>query len=120
MARYLLEGIGISLALTLFLELFYAFILRIRGKKLIPVLLVNLLTNPPVVLLALTVVDNIFGRIIMELAVIAIEGYIYYSFEKVKEYAIDRPFLKSIMLNAFSYGMGGVISFIVSLLRGGK
>lgn len=112
MAEYLLKGLGISLALTLLLELSYAFVLRIRGKKLIPVLLVNLLTNPPVVLLALTVVGNIFGRILMEVAVIAIEGYIYYWFGKTRDYAITRPFLKSMLLNAFSYGMGGVIAFI--------
>ncbi len=113
MAIYLLKGIGISLALTLIFELLYAFILKIRGKKLIPVLLVNLLTNPPVVLLALTVVENIYGRIVMELAVIAIEGYIYYWFGKTNDYVITKPFLKSLMLNAFSYGMGGVFTLLM-------
>ena len=117
MAEYLIKGIGISLALTLIFELFYAFVLRIRGKKLIPVLLVNLLTNPPVVLLALTVVQNIYGRIGMEVAVVLIEGYIYYCFGRTTDFIIDRPFFKAMLLNAFSYGMGGIVTFLVRAIH---
>lgn len=115
MAEYLLKGLGISLGLTLLFEILYAMVLGIRGKKLLPVLLVNVLTNPPVVLLALTVITNIYGRIAMEFAVIAIEGYIYHCFGRTKDYVISKPYLKAALLNVFSYGMGAIVGIFINM-----
>ena len=48
----ILKGFGISLGLTLLLELFVAFLMKIRGwAEFLIVALVNILTNPVVVLL---------------------------------------------------------------------
>lgn len=109
MLIYLLKGLGISLALTLVLETAFAFVLGVRGKSLIPVILVNLLTNPIVVFLSLTLVEAWCGRIILEVIVFAVEGLIYLLFDGREGYSIRNPFLKSLMLNAFSYGIGGII-----------
>ena len=51
-AELLIRSLIVSLALTLMLELGFALILGVRGRRnLALVALVNVLTNPPVVLL---------------------------------------------------------------------
>ena len=51
----MLSSLVLSLIMTWLLELAFAFLLRIRrGKDLLLILLVNLITNPAVVYLALT------------------------------------------------------------------
>lgn len=110
MLLYLLKGVGISLLLTLILEMALAVILKIRGKSLIPVALVNVLTNPVVVLLSLVWVQNLWGRLILEAGAVAVEGAVYYLFDKREGYSIRHPFLKSLILNVFSYGIGIIIN----------
>ena len=101
----------ISLTLTLILELAFCLVLRVRGKHaLTMVVLVNVLTNPPVVLLNTilsrkTELPHVLIVFILELAAILIEG-IYY-----KHYAdeIKRPFLFSLGANAFSFLTGLIL-----------
>ena len=101
----------ISLGLTLFLEILFCIVFRIRSiRDLTLVVLVNILTNPPVVLL-----NNILSRktelspiliiVILELLAILIEG-LYYKRYSAK---IKRPFLFSLGANSFSFLIGLVI-----------
>lgn len=95
----------ISLCMTLILELTFSFIFRIRnGHDLGLVVLVNVLTNPPVVLLndilsRKTEFPHVLIVLILELTAILVEALYY------KRYAdkIERPFLFSLGANAFSF-----------------
>ena len=104
--------LAVSLVLTLLLEIIFCLVFKIRKvHDLSLVVLVNVLTNPPVVLL-----NNILNRktelspflvvIILELSAILIEGLYY------KRYSneIKRPFLFSLGANAFSFLTGLVMN----------
>ena len=102
----------ICLILTLVIEIFMAFILRIKGKDLIIVGLVNLLTNPLLVSIT-TSIDFLYGSkikliviIILEIIVLLIEGYIYKKNLTSKKI---NPYLLSLLLNLASYGAGLII-----------
>ena len=117
----LLTALGLSLGLTLILEVGFFFILfYIAGnfffsapwnkKDILLVILVNTLTNPVVVLIyrILYFNSNINTvMIILPLEVFAVltEGFIY----KKSACCIKRPFLFSLMANTFSYIMGLMI-----------
>jgi len=105
----------ISLGLTELMELGLAYILGLRNKKdFVLMAMVNVMTNPAVVLLnALltrkTGLNHFLIVAFLETAAIVIEGAYY------KNYAekISRPFLFSLETNAFSYTVGLVISHII-------
>ena len=135
MAGYFLRMFGISLGLTLLIEVsfFSAFDLRQkRGlfrssceeerdlsedagfRPLIVVFLVNVLTNPAAVFLCY-VVQNVLPRsfyyplqILIEILVVLTEGLIYRSF-RGETRSFRRPFLLSLILNILSYGTGLVL-----------
>lgn len=102
----------ISLLLTLVLELFFAFICKIRRRTdFLLVALVNLLTNPPTVLAYYLLKDAIsispvYIIIVLEIAVVAVEGLCYKHCTK----GIAKPFLFSLSANSFSYFLGFLIS----------
>lgn len=105
----------ISLGLTLVLELAFCLIFKIRGvHNLILVVLVNILTNPPVVLINYLLIQNtpvspIITVLILEAAAFLTEGFCY------KHYAenIKRPYLLSFGANTFSYFSGLLILHII-------
>ena len=111
MLIYYLKMFGISLGLTLIIELLLALILRVRGRGLFLVFLVNLITNPPVVLFSylassrLPAGDRLPFQLLLEGIVVLTEGLIYQDF---KGNGIDfrYPVLLSLILNAVSYGAG--------------
>jgi len=106
-------SLGVSLALTLAFELAFALLWGLRGRDLLLCCLVNLLTNPPVVLLAL--LWRHFGPNpawlpvpLLEAGAVLIEGHFYrWDGERVR-----RPFLFSLCANAFSCGLGLVFNAI--------
>lgn len=102
----------ICLILTIFLETFLAIILKVRTKKdILNIILVNILTNPIVVIVPFLL--NRYGRyarnislFILELLTFITEGYIY---QKTLKYQKIKPYTLSLILNLFSFGMGLLI-----------
>lgn len=95
----------ISFLLTLSVEGIYGYLWGLRGKDLYLLFLVNLLTNPAVVL-----INALTGAVFLpELAAIVVEGGLYRSLgEKVKY-----PWLFSLSVNVFSYSLGCVIQWFL-------
>lgn len=104
------------LLLTIIIELIVALILGIRDKKdILNVILVNVITNPIVVMsqillyLRFGYTIEIIGVIILEILVVPVEGLIY---KKVLNYRKINPILLSLILNASSLIIGGFINNI--------
>ena len=109
----------ISLALTLSLEVGFFWVVRLiksqcNKKDLLLVVMVNILTNPAVVLLywlaiLYTNIDRVIILAPLEISAVFIEGYIY---KKCGLY-FRHPYVFSIAANAFSFGMGVFIQAIL-------
>ena len=106
----------ISLICTIIIECGLAFILRYRGKDLLNVLLVNILTNPLLnsCIVAINVYYGIKARnislYILEVLVVIVEGYIYQKYLNRKKI---NGYLLSLILNIASYGLGLIINKII-------
>ena len=106
----------ISLAATIILEVGFFFLTGKRNKKdLLLVVLVNVLTNPAVVLIYwLSVLyADINGALIkapLEALAVLVEGYYY------KKYAreISRPLIFSLAANAFSFFAGVLLQLLLT------
>lgn len=107
-------SIGLSLFLTVALELTAALAAGFRsGRDLLLIVMVNVVTNPVVVLSYHTVsmhtCFNISATIIcLEAWAILTEAW-YYS----KYGGFAQPLLFSVFVNLFSYGMGTVLNSVV-------
>ena len=106
---------GISLGLTLAIELPIAYSMGIRsGRGILIVLLTNVLTNPAAVYAAFLLKRHFpaAGRFTVELpieaAVFTAEWLIYRSFRETDD-EFKKPFLLSLVCNAVSYGIGILI-----------
>lgn len=107
MTKYLLEMFGISLGLTLVLELAVARVLGLKNRRYILVLiLVNLLTNPPAVLLHWLGVP----QIPLEIAVVLVEAGVYRLFAGEESWDLPKPVWLSLICNGVSWGTGILIS----------
>ncbi len=111
----LLLSLGVSLLLTLLLELAFALLFRVRGKwDLTLVILANILTNPVVVLchhLTRALLPSFpiaVATLLLEAGAVLIEGLCYQRYSQ----RIPRPYLFSLAANGFSYGMGVLISIL--------
>ena len=102
------------LSLTTIIECIGAFILGVRYKKdLINIVLVNILTNPVLVMLLICCNSKemyVFLLIILEILAFLIEGIIY---KKVLFYKKIKPFVLSLILNIMSYTIGYFIDLLV-------
>ncbi|MBR3512412.1 MAG: hypothetical protein IKN74_05610 [Clostridia bacterium] len=105
------------LLLTIIIELILALILGIRDKKdIINVILVNVITNPIVVLTPIIIYLNYGSTIrrvslyILEVLTVIVEGLIY---KKVLNYKKINCFLLSLILNVASFLIGEVINYFV-------
>ena len=115
MERALLIALSVSLALTVTLESGFFLLTGKRNKKdLLLVALVNVMTNPAVLLLYwLAVSYSGFNWIItiavLEVLAVLTEGYIY------KKHGQDfkRPYGFSLFANMFSYGTGVLLQMIL-------
>lgn len=104
------------LLLTIIIELIIALILGVRNKKdIINIILVNVITNPIVVmsqtLLYIKFGYNIemIGIAILEVLVVLVEGLIY---KKVLNYKKINPIILSLILNALSFLIGELINLL--------
>ena len=105
----LLTALLVSLLLTLLLECAFAFVAGARTpRRLLLVALVNVLTNPPVVLLC-TLFPSPLLTAAMELAAVLTEGLIYRS----RADWLRSPFLFSLAVNAFSYLTGLLLNLLL-------
>ena len=103
-----------SLALTLVLEELFALLWGLRGRReLTVVALVNVLTNPPVVLLYHTAV-GLWGwpaavvTAVLETAAVLVEWRCY----RLCSDQLGKPLLFALLANLFSYGAGCVINLL--------
>lgn len=112
-----LMSFGISLGLTLAIELSLALLLRVRTKRgLLIILLANVLTNPAAVFLCLALGPVLGGwylpfQLLVEGFVVLTEGRVYRRFPTDLK-AAPAPFLLSLILNACSYGAGLILYFL--------
>jgi len=105
------SALAFSLAATVVLESGVFFLMGKRNRKdFLLVIMVNVLTNPAVVLLywltvLYTPVNTVFATAVLELAAFAVEGYYY------KKYGQEfrHPYLFSLAANLFSFIIGGMI-----------
>lgn len=113
---------GISLILTLIIELLVTFIMGVRSKhgaKLI--VLINVITNPVAVLLC-WLADmyvpfgwELMAFILIELAVVFAEARILQLFANAKEYRIMHPVKLAITANLTSCLLGIVINELIRI-----
>ncbi len=102
--------LALSLLFTLVLESGFAAAAHLRGRRnYLLLLLLNLLTNPPVALLG-----NLFphpaAHLLLETAAVLVEGALY---ARLGE-GMRRPYLFSLGANAFSYLAGLALSPLLS------
>ena len=115
MTEKIITSLAISLILTITLEIVFFLLARKRDKKdLLLVILVNVLTNPVVVLLYwLTTIYtkwNIWVALIpLELFAILTEGRYYKKYGN----AFKHPFFFSLCANMFSYWIGVVLQLFI-------
>jgi len=111
----LLTALGISLALTLVLETGFFLITCKRDRKdLLLVVMVNILTNPVVVLIYWLAVVRAGWNMIMvlaplEVSAVLIEGYYYKKYGR----CFKRPYFFSLFANAFSYFSGLLLQMFI-------
>lgn len=104
------------LIITIVIELLVALILGLRKKDLINVILVNVITNPIVniVIVSVNVLIGleyrIYALIIMELFALISEALIY---KKVLKYKKINWFIISLILNMSSYLFGEIVNYIL-------
>ena len=97
---------GISLGLTLLIELPIGFAMGMREKKhILLMILINVLTNPAAVLLCWLGA----AQIPVEIAVFVVEAGIYYWFSKDEGFTIKPPILLALVANFVSWGSGILI-----------
>lgn len=112
MGTWIFRTLFISLIMTLLLELLFCLAAGVRGKKdLLLVCLVNVLTNPFVVLtnyitLYYTRWNHVLVVGVLEIGAVIVEGICYYMYGK----KIRHPFYLSLCANIFSYGTGLLIN----------
>ncbi len=102
---------------TIIIEVLVALVLKVKNKKdVINIILVNILTNPIVVIIPIFVAFNYgiqYQKItlyILEVVTVIVEGFIYL---KVLNYKRINPFLLSLVLNLSSYLIGLLINNII-------
>lgn len=110
----MLTVLAVSLALTLLFEELFALLWGLRGRReLTIVALVNVLTNPAVVLSYHTC-TGLLGwnaavvTAALEAAAILVEWHFYH----ICSERLKRPFLFALLANGLSYGLGCVINLL--------
>lgn len=106
-------ALALSLGLTVALETLFAWLLGLRRRDLLLVVLMNLITNPVVALTAMvlgreTALPRWALLIPLEAAAVAVEWLL------LKRFGTDvrRPFLTAVALNAGSFLVGELLQLI--------
>lgn len=113
MIGHLLLSLLVSLGMTLALELAFAGVAGKRGKDLLLVGLVNVITNPIVVLCYVlvtnyTALSPVLLKAALEIAAVLTEA-VYY---KKHGGSFRRPIMFSLGANGFSFAVGEIIGLI--------
>ena len=112
MAEYLLEMFGVSLGLTLLIEIPIGFAWGLRGWKYLALMvLVNVLTNPAAVMLCWLGLP----QLPIEIAVFLVEAGVYYWFSRDDKWTIRCPVLLALAANGISW-LSGLLMQIGGLL----
>lgn len=113
----LFKIMGVSLTLTIIIELVCALIMGVRNKKdIINVILVNILTNPLVVSISFFInlryglINKRIAMIFLELFAFLSEGFVYNKCLEFKKY---NGFILSLILNVVSYTLGIFINLLI-------
>jgi hypothetical protein len=115
MIQSLPAALAISLILTLALETGFFFATGKRDKKdLLLLILVNILTNPAVVLTYWLMVlytgwNAVIIIIPLEIFAVLTEGFYYKKYGR----CFKRPYFFSLAANAFSYGTGVLLQYFM-------
>lgn len=124
MVMYLIRMFGISLMLTIAIELAAALLFGMRMRKnMLLVVLVNVFTNPPAVLcnwlcrLYLPDYHRVAVQLAIEAVVIAAEALIYSVFARDEQWRIRRPVLFSLTANGCSWLLGVLGGAALSLMK---
>ncbi len=110
----LLPTFALSLGMTLLLEGVVALLFRLRGREFLWFFLINLLTNPAAVYLNLLFCTLFPDRTVflwqipLEIAVVVAEALLYRAGTSLR-----RPWLFSLVANAFSYGLGLLLNLVL-------
>lgn len=106
----MIEALLPSLLLTELFELPFAWLWGAKEKDLFVVLMMNILTNPLVVMWHYSTWQTGFfvSTVLPEMAAIVTEAILLRKFTKNTPY----PVLLGVMINLFSYSIGVVLSFL--------
>ncbi len=112
--EHIFLSLSASLLLTVSLELLFALLFKIRGRTLIIVILVNILTNPAAVVLFLLLCRHFsFSALavvpVLEAVAFLTEALIY----KTRCRSIQHPFMFALGANLFSYICGAIIGTLI-------
>lgn len=108
-------ALAVSLALTLLLETGFFLLIGKRSRKdLLLVVLVNIITNPVVVLLywlalLYTGLNSLLVKVVLELFAIVAEGYYYQKYGQ----SFGRPYAFSAAANIVSFGSGTLLQLFI-------
>lgn len=107
----MVERLILSLVLTLIFEMLYALGWKVRGKDLLIILWMNVLTNPLVVIFNYFTTDfgYLISTLLPELTAITAEAIILKRYGK----NIYFPILLAVCINIFSYVLGVIISYFI-------
>lgn len=108
----MIEALLPSLVLTQAFELPFAWLWGAKNKDLLVVLLMNILTNPLVVMWHYSTWQYgfVISTVLPELAAIVTEAILLRKFTKDTPY----PVLLGVFINLFSYSVGVVLSFLLA------
>ena len=115
MIQVILTSLAISLILTILLEVGFFFLSGKRHKKdLLLVIMVNIFTNPVVVMsywlvVTFTSLNATLAIIPLEIFAIVAEGRYY----KKYGHNFKHPYIFSAMANLFSFGTGMLIQYFI-------
>lgn len=119
MVMYLIRMFGISLMLTIAIELAAALLFGMHMRKnMLLVVLVNVFTNPPAVLcnwlcrLYLPDYHRAAVQLAIEAVVITVEALIYSGFARDERWRIRKPVLFSLTANGCSWLAGAALSLM--------
>ncbi|MDR0489806.1 MAG: hypothetical protein LBH28_00975 [Oscillospiraceae bacterium] len=111
----LLGSLAISLFLTIVLETgFFLLAVKWNKKDLLLVILINIVTNPIVVLFfwlseLYTNLNSVVVMAPLELFAVLVEGHCYKKYGQ----SFKHPYLLSLAANAFSFGIGMLIQLLI-------
>lgn len=124
MVMYLIRMFGISLMMTIAIELAAALLFGMRMRKnMLLVVLVNVFTNPPAVLcnwlcrLYLPDYHRVAVQLPIEAVVITVEALIYSIFARDEQWRIRKPVLFSLTANGCSWLLGVLGGAALSLMK---